>query len=62
MGEEILTNRNVSKMFSGKSGLKPDEELALHIMHRFNIDRETLETMPAFQEHMQPIFLKKIEK
>ena len=27
-----------------------DEELAIHVMHRFNIDRETLESMPAFKD------------
>jgi len=30
--------------------------LALHIMHRFNIDRDTMETMPAFEEHIKPLF------
>jgi hypothetical protein len=33
-----------------------DEKLALHIMHRFNIDRDTMEAMPAFEEHIKPLF------
>ena len=39
-----------------------DEELALHIIHRFNICRDTLETMPAFDEHLEPLFFKVKEK
>jgi len=30
-------------------------------MHRFNIDRETMETMPAFEEHLKPLLGKKEE-
>ena len=33
-----------------------DEILALHLMHKFNIDRDTIETMPAFEEHLKPLF------
>jgi len=60
MTEENVEKQEVTKMFSGKSGTTtPDEELALHIIHRFNICRDTLETMPAFEEHIHPLFLKK---
>lgn len=53
----------VSRFFSGKNGLaSPDEELAMHIIHRFNICRDTLETMPAFEEHLEPLFHKTREK
>ena len=56
-------DENISKMFLGKTvDLTADEELALHIMHRFNIDRETLETMPAFEQHLSPLFSKEQEK
>ena len=58
MGDEIVEpEEEVSKMFDGSRGtLTLDEELALHIMHRFNIDRGTMETMPAFEEHLKPLF------
>jgi len=52
-----------SKMFIGKKGtLTSDEELAINIIHRFNICRETLETMPALEEHIEPLFLKSKNK
>ena len=48
-----------SKMFLGKKeALSSDEELAINIIHRFNICRETIETMPALEEHFEPLFLK----
>ena len=64
MGDEILeSEEKVSKMFVGKTGmLTADEELALDIMHRFNIDRDTMESMPAFDPHLKPIFSKEKQK
>lgn len=64
MGDELVEpEEEVSKMFDGSRGtLSSDEELALHIMHRFNIDRETMETMPAFEEHLKPLFWGKEEE
>ena len=56
-------DEEISKMFSGKRDLlSTDEELALHIFHKFNIDRETMESMPAFEEKMKPLFDKEKEK
>lgn len=64
MGDDLLdSEENVSRMFSGKKGtLSSDEELALQIIHRFNICRDTLETMPALEEHLEPLFSKEKEK
>jgi hypothetical protein len=64
MGEEIdNSDENVSRMFCGKKAdLSSDEELALHIIHKFNICCDTLETMPAFDEHLKPLFLKTKDK
>ena len=60
MPDKIIEEKTLSEMFIDKNGvMNPDEELALHIIHRFNICRDTLETMPAFDEHMEPLFLKK---
>ena len=57
------SEEEMSKMFVGKrDGLSSDEELALNIMHRFNIDRDTMETMPAFENHIEPLFSKAKEK
>ncbi len=39
-----------------------DEELALHIMQRFNICRDTIEDMPAFDKHLKPLFSLEKEK
>jgi len=55
----IDSKENISKMFSDVKGtLSADEQLALHIIHKFNICRDTLETMPAFEEHLEPLFSK----
>ena len=63
MGEEILeSEENMSKMFAEKGILSPDEELALQIIQRFNICRDTLETMPAFEEHLKQLFSKEKDK
>ncbi len=64
MGRESLeSDKEISKMFIDRKGeISSDEELALHIMHRFNIDRDTLETMPAFEEHIKPLFSQRKEK
>ncbi len=59
MGEEDLNPESeTTKMFRDMT----DEELAIHIIHKFNICRDTLETMPAFDEHMGPLFSKIKEK
>ena len=63
MGEEIFDAEEFSKMFTGKKGtLTSDEELAINIMHRFNISRDSLQTMPALEEHIEPLFLKSKNK
>jgi hypothetical protein len=64
MGDGMLKpEENVSKMFTGvKGSLSADEQLALEIIHKFNICRDTLETMPAFEEHIKPLFSKVRDK
>ncbi len=64
MGDELLeSDENASRMFAAKKGvLSSDEELALHIFQRFNICRDTLETMPSLEEHLEPLFSKVKEK
>jgi len=54
--KEII-DETVTKMFINKEGeWENDEELALHIIHRFNICRDTIETMPAFENHIGSLF------
>ena len=56
MGEDVESINDLSKMFTrDASTLKSDEDLAIHIMHQFNIDVETLETLPAFEEPLRPL-------
>jgi len=61
MSEEL--EERASKILLGqKNIISSDEMLALHLMHKFNIDRETIETMPAFEEHFKPLFLQEKDK
>lgn len=63
MGDDVLeSEENASKMFAGKRSISSDDELALHIYHRFNICRDTMETMPAFDEHLKTLFSREKEK
>ncbi|HEC89838.1 MAG: hypothetical protein DRN12_00280 [Thermoplasmata archaeon] len=56
MDDEILDINETSRMFVGDlSDFSYEEALAVEIMHRFNIDRETIETMPAFNETLKNI-------
>ena len=57
MGKKIVeSEEEVSVMFSDQgSVVTSDEQLAIHIMHRFNIDLDTMETMPAFEKHLKPM-------
>jgi len=59
MGEDSLEfEENFTKMFAGKKLISSDEELAIDIFHRFNLHRDTMETMPAFEEHLKTMFCK----
>jgi hypothetical protein len=48
----------ISRIFldDKKKKKSSDEMLALNIVQRFNLDRDTVETMPAFEDHMKPLF------
>lgn len=58
MDEEPKTSikEETTRMFVGRSEVTTDEELAVHIFHRFNICRDTMESMPAFEPHLKPMF------
>ena len=56
MNDEINDLDEVSCMaLTNKKGITSDEELML-FMHRFNLDWDTVETMPAFEEHCKVLF------
>ena len=58
--ENTQTEEEITKMFLDKNKIfHSDEQLAIHIMHKFNIDRDTLESMPAFDKHLAPMFSEK---
>ena len=61
--DETDYDQEITKMFSGNNNFNsPDEELALNIIHKFNIDRDTLETMPAFEGNLNSLFGREKEK
>ena len=61
--EDTEYSEEISKMFNdNKKLMTSDEELALHIIHKFNIDRDTIESMPAFDEKIKPLFGREKEK
>ena len=61
--DETKTEGETSRMFVDNRKLpSSDEELALHIMHKFNIDRDTLESMPAFDKTLKQMFWNDEEK
>jgi hypothetical protein len=56
MEDEITDPEEVSCMtLNPKNVITSEEELAL-FMHRFNLDLDTVETMPAFEEHCKQLF------
>jgi hypothetical protein len=56
MNDEINDPEEVSCMaLTVKKEISSDEELML-FMHRFNLDWDTVETMPAFEEHCKVLF------
>jgi hypothetical protein len=61
MDGENINPEEISRMFASDKKELSDEQLAL-LMHRFNIDWDTIETMPAFEEHRKQLFNREIEK
>ncbi|HWR63375.1 MAG TPA: hypothetical protein VN365_03115 [Candidatus Thermoplasmatota archaeon] len=56
MGDESNDPEEVSCMkLKEKTSISSNEELML-FMHRFNLDWDTVETMPAFEEHCKELF------
>lgn len=64
MGDEDLEYReDISRMFKdNKEVLSSDDELVLDIIHRYNLDRDTIESMPAIKDSTKPLFGIELEK
>jgi len=57
MGEDVRKINNLEELFPNDASLlTSDEDIALHVMHRFNIDMDTIESLPAFNEPLRKIF------
>ncbi len=62
MEETMIEPTESSCMFvEGKKTVTSDEQLAL-FMHKFNLDWDTVEVMPAFEMHCKAFFCKNNEK
>lgn len=62
MEENMIDSDENSCMFAeGKKTVTTDEQLAL-FMHKFNLDWETVEVMPAFEMHCKSLLCKNLEK
>ena len=63
MPEDIIwTEEEISRLCGkGDKQMSSDEQLAL-FMHRFNLDWDTIEIMPAFSQHCKELFNKEIKK
>ena len=62
MDDEAIDPEEVSCMtLHQKKVISSNEELAL-FMHRFNLDWDTVETMPAFEEHCKALFRREEDK
>jgi hypothetical protein len=58
MGDEPIDPEEVSCMkLKTNQPISSNEELML-FMHRFNLDWDTVETMPAFEEHCKVLLRK----
>ena len=55
MGEKVVKEVNSMMIAEDSVSFKTDEEIQLYIMHRFNIDAETLDCMPACKEPLQSL-------
>ena len=57
MRDEIEPGKEIFSMMihNDTSFLNNDESIALHVMHRFNIDRDTIESMPAMDSLLRPL-------
>ena len=61
MEEKTVKTNNLRKLLLDESiGDTQEDELAF-FMNKFNLDIETVETMPAFEKHLKPIFTVKEE-
>ncbi len=52
-----FSKNDLKKMYSDDASfLTTDEDIALHVIHRFNIDKDTMESMPAIDTYLKSLF------
>lgn len=61
MTDGRIEEEEVSCMMVSKKQITSDEQLAL-FMHRFNLDWESVECMPAFEQHCKEFIKPPIKK
>ncbi len=62
MEDDIIEDEQICRMFlASKSKEASDEQLAV-FMHRFNLDWDTVEIMPAFEEHCKLFSCREVKK
>ena len=62
MDEDLCVEDEVSCMLRDKDKKESAEEQLAFIMHRFNLDWDTVECMPAFDEHRKKLFPPSVEE
>jgi hypothetical protein len=55
MEEKTIKTDNIGKILLDDLNATTSEEELAFFMKRFNIDVDTIETMPAFEEHIKQI-------
>ena len=61
MAEEFVEEEEVSCRVVSITKMTSDEQLA-QFMHRFNLDWDTVECMPAFKEHCREFIKPPVKK
>ena len=61
MAEDFVEEEDVSCLMISSKKISSDQQLAM-FMHRFNLDWDTIETMPALEKHHKTLFSQEIEE
>lgn len=61
MDDDLCVEDEVSCMIRNADKKQSADEQLAFIMHRFNLDWDTVECMPAFDEHRKKLFSSSVE-
>ncbi|HDO19738.1 MAG TPA: hypothetical protein ENG74_03330 [Thermoplasmatales archaeon] len=56
MEEKTVKTENLQKLLLDEAVVDTKEDELAFFMNRFNLDIDTVEVMPAFEEHIKPLF------